>query len=1059
MPTEMSRQPRQLVTMAFVLVAMATVATELTLASPGQAILPRLAASLFLPGGAFVICAYLRVRATREISPSLTTMVVASLAIVALWGFDIIRAFATTERLAPELMMIVLLCAAMLTFVALAGNAVCLRISGGLTVALMLFTSVLTEQRAIYGLTFAYALLGSYWLILLYWSQIEIKLLEGRSKRPPILAITVWGLITGLLIVLVVGPSQTIGVLAEWVGTSGGTTVASPDARGGVGDGQDLASGTENAQSTGPVESDIFLETKEHSLYDASMEKWGEPDKPKKREQSLAVAVANEPSKFREERSKQPNPAREFSVVRKRRRDQSTPATIQARAAYFVKGKTPLHIRLAAFDEFDGRRWIEPATAMESGGLGLGFGGWITFPDFPTSVVAGDLSHKIIVASIDAPQIPLPPYAHGFRIDRVDRPDFFRFSQPGILIYRINTGLPRQTVLETRSHTIDPAALRDLRFPTGCAYAHPKFLSLGGPASYSDTAVSHEIRIVLDPRISKLASSWAQGTERGWRQVEAVVTRLREDYRYDPEAGLTPDAADAMCSFLFEHRRGDDYAFATAACLLLRSLDYPCRFVEGLYAHPRRFDPQTQQTPVQMPADLHTWVEVMLPSHEWIVVEPTPGFLVLGPEQSLLAWLFGLATRMIVALRNHPGWAVALVLVLIGSIGSWRAIAMCFVNLAWRIEFRGTLRDRVLATVRLLERRARLAGRRRPPGVTLRRWYRSLATPDTDIASHRALVGFLGIAEWALYGFPNAPVIQDVCDNDVETRCRDVVHMWPATRLAAVSQKPGPRTRRKSSRVALIGPVVLLAVLTFSPDRVRGQTVLPRSEPRKESTYVRGGEFPDFPESVWADTLTPGTDESTRSRSVDVMRTVSSVDKTVHGMLHETTRDEPYGSAGVDQDNRPHWPAAIVAVLLFVAVADGSKHCDNKNSQHGPASSDTRRNRHDRACVPRWSWSMTLIARSFPSGGYQHDRKQKTEADPAKPPRLTPRSQSRVEWTTDTSERERQAFSCVSRLRVGVRYRCESAERRWTGRQCTSRILGSPTAPARLTHPAEIGLN
>jgi hypothetical protein len=40
---------------------------------------------------------------------------------------------------------------------------------------------------------------------------------------------------------------------------------------------------------------------------------------------------------------------------------------------------------------------------------------------------------------------------------------------------------------------------------------------------------------------------------------------------------------------------------------------------------------------------------------------------------------------------------------------------------------------------------------------------------------------------------------------------------------------------------------------------------------------------------------------------------------------------------------------------------------------------------HDRACVPRWSWSMTLIARSFPSGGYLRDRKQKTKADSAQP--------------------------------------------------------------------------
>ncbi|HEX3447479.1 MAG TPA: transglutaminase domain-containing protein, partial [Isosphaeraceae bacterium] len=593
MPTESTRQPRQLVTMAFILVAMATLATELTVAAPGQAILPRAAASLALIGWTFVIYSYLKARATRESNPSLLTMVIASLMIVALWGFDITRAIATTERLAPELIMVVLLRAATLTFAALVGNAVCLRISGGLTVALMLFASVLTEQRAIYGLTFAYALLGSYWLILLYWSQIQVKLLEGRSKRPPILAIAVWGLITGLLIVLVVGPRQTIGVLAEWVGTSGGTTIASPDARGGVGDGQDLAAGTEHAQSTGPVESDIFLETKEHSLYDASNEKWGEPDKPKKNDQSLAVAVANEPSVIRQEKSKQPNPAREFSVIRKRRRDQSTPPTIEAKAAYFVTGKTPLHIRLAAFDEFDERRWLEPASETESDGLRLGFGGWILLPTFQPSVVAGDLAHKIVVGSVDCPQTPLPPYAHSFRIDLIDRPDFFRFSQPGILTYRINTGLPRQTVLESRSHTIDPEALRRLRFPWGRIYALPKFLSLRGSAADSGEASRNDPASSLDPRILELASSWAGGTERGWRQVEVVVRHLREEYRYDPEAELLSDYPDPIPYFLFEQRRGDDYAFATAACLMLRSLGYPCRFVEGLYAHPRRFDPKT----------------------------------------------------------------------------------------------------------------------------------------------------------------------------------------------------------------------------------------------------------------------------------------------------------------------------------------------------------------------------------------------------------------------------------------------------------------------------------
>jgi protein-glutamine gamma-glutamyltransferase len=870
MPTESPRQPRQLVAMGFVLVAIATSATELALASPGQAVLPGLTASLCALGWALVIFTYLKARAARESSPSLSTMSVALLLMAASWGLDIARVLATTERLSPELLMVVLLRAATLTFAALAGNAVCLRITGGLSVALMLFASVLTERRAIYGLMFVYALLGSYWLILLYWSQIQVRLLEGRSKRPPVLAMAAGGLITGSLIIAVAGPRQTIGVLAEWLGTSGGTSRASPDARSGVGDGQDLASGTESARSSGPVESDIFLETREQSLYDASNEKWGEPEKPRKREQALAVAVLNQAGEPREEKSKQPNPAREFSVVRKRRRDRSAPSTVRADAAYFVKGKTPLHIRLVAFDRFDGRRWIEPATGRESEGLRLGFGGWILLPGLPASVAAGDLSHRIVVGSMDAPQVPLPSYAHRFRIDLVDRPDFFRFSQPGILIYRTNTALPRQTVLDTASQTIDPVGLRSLSFPPGRSYALPAFLSPAGAGTDSSEATSGDSGSSLGPRILELASSWTRNTERGWQQVDAIVARLRESYVYEPEAEMLPDTPDPMIGFLFEQRRGSDYAFATAACLLLRSLGYPCRFVEGLYADPRRFDRGTQQTPVRMPGDLHTWAEVMLPGGGWVVIEPTPGFEVLGPERGLLAQFVGLATRLIGMLRDHPLLGITLALVIVASIRSWRSIGMVIATCAWRLEFRGAPRERILATVRLLERRARLAGRRRPPGVTLRRWYHAVSTPGTDDASRHALYGFLGMAEWALYGRPNEPEIPGRSDQDVAAVCREFVRMWPATRLSPRSKEPTPQTRRHVARTILVSRAVFLAAVTSLPVAAGGRAVAQDTDRAPAGMSVAKGQLPDLPESVWADPAPAATEANTRRPPIDV---------------------------------------------------------------------------------------------------------------------------------------------------------------------------------------------
>ena len=81
--------------------------------------------------------------------------------------------------------------------------------------------------------------------------------------------------------------------------------------------------------------------------------------------------------------------------------------------------------------------------------------------------------------------------------------------------------------------------------------------------------------------------------------------------------------------FLLVARRGPDYQFASAAAVLLRLLEYPTRLVSGFYASPDNYDPETQHTPV-VKEDLHFWAEVFLPGL-WIVIEPTPGYEVLGP--------------------------------------------------------------------------------------------------------------------------------------------------------------------------------------------------------------------------------------------------------------------------------------------------------------------------------------------------------------------------------------------------------------------------------------------
>ena len=75
--------------------------------------------------------------------------------------------------------------------------------------------------------------------------------------------------------------------------------------------------------------------------------------------------------------------------------------------------------------------------------------------------------------------------------------------------------------------------------------------------------------------ISTLAEEWTRGLPRGWRQVQAIADRLRLGYELDRRAKPPEDCEFPVHHFLFESRRGPDYLFATAAAMMLRSIDCP----------------------------------------------------------------------------------------------------------------------------------------------------------------------------------------------------------------------------------------------------------------------------------------------------------------------------------------------------------------------------------------------------------------------------------------------------------------------------------------------------
>ncbi len=830
MPTEESRSTKQLVRIGFVLSTIAALAAEYTLDRPSVPSWLRLVQVAFLVVGAVGIYQFSRYRSWSESVPSAVTMVGVMTMIALLWALDLGATILGTGGLPYELLLMLFVRDAALSAMALARNPVCLRLSGGLTLAAMLFSSVLAEHRVLYALSALYALLGSYWMILLYWSVIQVKLLEGTNRRPPVLAIAVWGLLVAGMTILIVGPRRTVGVLGELLPTSGGSSITDPTGQSGVGDGPNLARGINDPTTTGPVDSDLFLETRELSLYDSANEKWGEPEEFNKK-RSLAIAIENPGGELQEERSRQSDPTREFSTVRNKRQRRYDPPEGTTDSSYSVRGKTPVHIRLIAFDTFDGRSWAEPEIRSERIDLRLGFAGWIEIPRESSGIDAGTVRHEIVVGSAEAPQIPLPTACDRFRIDLIERPDFFTQAQDSILRYRAEY-LPKQTKLETQTPTVDPARLRRLEFPKGQFYALPKYLSTELLIE-TPNGIDRE---QLNPRIEALAKQWTQGLDRGWPQVEAIVTRLRNGYERDSDAVFPADCEDTVSHFLFDQRRGDDYAFASAACLLLRSLGYPSRFVQGLYADPQHIDEDSGWTSILMPRDLHTWAEVQLPSRDWIVVEATPGFEVLGPEPSLMARLWSGVLGIVHEVVRHPIVTTTVLLVTGVLYGMRKSITAGLVTLAWWLAFRGGASRWVIETVRLVERRAALSGRERPQSETLHAWYRRIAANSPDEPAQSAILRLSRLADWSLYAPPHRNGSTTEETESIRLHCQEAARVCTRSLLRAIPVEDGVTRRKSTGRNALLTRVgvVLLSIVIGLPRASAQEVELPELQSSPE---------------------------------------------------------------------------------------------------------------------------------------------------------------------------------------------------------------------------------
>lgn len=582
------------------------------------------------------------------------------------------------------------------------------------------------------------------WLAVSYWSSLQVPARRLPRGRRGWMLVTLVPLLGAGAVATTMAPADSaIGTLWGLFPSSGGNGTEDGAARRGVGTGEALVAGQDQIQSFGPIEDAPFRSSQDPSLYDLFNEKYDEPVQ-RRTKQDRAIALPPELAKEVEARlAKSERAAREFSTQRRARSASSTPlADLKSDALFYVKGRTPLHLRHDVFDIFDGVEWYaddglgaDPPLRMS---LEAGQRPWLrwTMPPGLEELLGPVEAHAIKVAHLQTNRIPTPLGVCGVHLDQLDDPSFFLWDGP-LLLRMDRDALPALTAIHLQSRAFDWDNVRAWKtWPI----MHPRLRVLPSEPGFE--------------RIRPLAEEWTRGVPRGYAQVDAIVRHLREGYQLDPLATSDGQSGSRpVLEFLFETKRGPDYQFATAAALLLRSLDYSTRVVGGFYAAPEQYDHRRGHTPVRS-ADAHVWVEVHVSMGKWVTVEPSPGYVVLDrpPRWSERVWSGVVASARWLAAR----WLVlGITLGAAAALFAWRHELLArWAWFRWRWLPNPEPRQRVLQTMRLLDELASLHGQPRPAGRSSGRWTRQLIASEAEAAPHVPRWAIL--SDWASYAPPEA---------------------------------------------------------------------------------------------------------------------------------------------------------------------------------------------------------------------------------------------------------------------------------------------------------------
>ncbi len=462
---------------------------------------------------------------------------------------------------------------------------------------LALFSILWLMNRWTVVLLFFYTIVSMWWLMGVYWDRISRCFLSHTERHVPWkpLGLAAGIGVVGFLLLLPLATNRHFTTaVTGFLPSSGGTWWHDDFAYGGVGDGAQMVRAKENPSGFGPIESDLFLESKMPSLYDCINEFSDALPIPKKKGRQRAISLApNMMQVNHQKRGTNQQPGREFTTVRRRKQDRPKVSDLRSHALLQIAGRVPVHLGLHTYDLWDGRtlaasnstpaRRLYLDTTSDDGRV------WVRYKDAPESdLLTYRDRHELRIINLKTNRVPSPPNNIGVHIDKLNTETLFRVTQDGMLSLDL-TYIPQLTVMHVESLQRSAAVT-------------PHLVSFSSTANEASNS------------IDALAQEWTSGLDDGWQKVKKICERLCQGYILDAEHMGPEDVDDAAAHFLVKSKRGPDYLFATSAALLIRSLGYEARVVSFLYADTQHYDRQSRLTSVYAD-DAHFWVEVLAVSY------------------------------------------------------------------------------------------------------------------------------------------------------------------------------------------------------------------------------------------------------------------------------------------------------------------------------------------------------------------------------------------------------------------------------------------------------------